>query len=178
VAVVLCVAALVAIGGVRLHNDVAVAQARYGVPVIWVYGDVNGETHFKDIQVDLSQLTGLGGVKREKAGGDAVSDVIATRGIQFRRADAGQDHGTQEKGWTKPTAPAPPGQYMIMLKGQIEVVTTDGDKRVLGPGDVLLEDDRGSKGHTGRAVTPERYQLFIPLVSTPGQQPQAAVPRR
>jgi hypothetical protein len=171
-ALVAGVSALMAISGVALRGNVAVAQGHKGMPVLWLYGDVNGETHFKNIEVDLSQMIAVGGARRDKPAGDSVSELIATRGIQFRRADAGQDHGTQEKGWTRPRTPTPPGRYMIMLKGQIEIATTDGDKRVLGPGDILLEDDIGSKGHTGRAITTDRQQLFISLVSTPGQTPQ------
>ena len=162
---------LVALWGAPLHQDVAVAQEPKGVPVLWMYGDTDGDTHLKDIQVELSQMIGLGGAKREKPGTDAASEVIKTPGVQFRQGGAAQNHGPREGDWR--TAPqGRPGQYMIVLKGQLEVASTDGQKRTLGPGDILLEDDLYSKGHYSRAITPERSQLFIPLMSSPGQQPQ------
>lgn len=161
----------VALWAAPVHRDVAVAQARKGIPVLWMYGDTNGETHLKDIQIDVSQFIALGGAKREATGTDANSEPIKTAGVQFRLAGMSQNHGPRKGDWK--TAPQRrPGQYMIILKGQLEVATTDGQKRVLGPGDVLLEDDHYSKGHYSRAITAERQQLFIPLMSSPGQQLQ------
>jgi hypothetical protein len=168
VTVALCTAVIVAFWNAPVHRDDAVAQERKGIPVLWMYGDSNGETHLKDIELDVSNFITLGGRKRDTPGTDAHTEPIKTPGVQFRRAGLGQNHGPREGDWRTGT-PSRPGQYMIMLKGQLEVATTDGQKRVLGPGDILLEDDLYSKGHYSRAITANRQQLFIPLFESPGQ---------
>ena len=37
--------------------------------------------------------------------------------------------------------------YIAFLEGRAEMETSDGEKRIFGPGDWLEENDRGSKGH-------------------------------
>ena len=149
------------------------AQEYKGVPVTWVYSDVTGETHFKDIVVDLSRLNGHRGAKHKEPEISAWSDLVdAPIGVQFRRVDKRGDHDNKAKGWTKPSEPAMPGNYVIFLTGRYEIITTDGKRREFGPGDILLEDNFWGKGHIGRGLTPERTQLFVYLKSSPGQNPQ------
>jgi len=52
-----------------------------------------------------------------------------------------------------PAHNAPQPYVCIILSGQGEVVTSDGESRRFSPGDVLLCDDLTGKGHVTRAVT-------------------------
>jgi hypothetical protein len=47
---------------------------------------------------------------------------------------------------------APRRQFLVVLGGELEIVTTLGHRQRLQPGDVLLADDVGSKGHISRDV--------------------------
>jgi quercetin dioxygenase-like cupin family protein len=52
-----------------------------------------------------------------------------------------------------PAHNAPQPYICIVLSGEGEVLTSDGDKRALGPGDVLFCDDLTGRGHVTRATT-------------------------
>jgi hypothetical protein len=54
---------------------------------------------------------------------------------------------------------APRRQFLVVLGGELEIVTTLGQQRRLQPGDVLLADDVGSKGHISRDVG--EYPLML-----------------
>lgn len=59
---------------------------------------------------------------------------------------------------------APRRQFVVNLSGEVEIVTSDGDKRRFGPGSILLAEDLSGKGHTSRGIgDQERLSLFIPL---------------
>ncbi len=49
------------------------------------------------------------------------------------------------------------------MTGEVEVEATDGDKRRLGPGGILLADDTTGRGHITREVSGPRTSLFLPL---------------
>ena len=46
--------------------------------------------------------------------------------------------------------PAPRRQFVIILRGQLEIGLGDGSKHVFGPGDARLVEDTTGKGHTTR----------------------------
>lgn len=60
--------------------------------------------------------------------------------------------------------PAPRRQLVVVLEGQLEVETTDGEKRILTPGMIALVDDVQGLGHrtTVRSTGPVTF-LAIPL---------------
>jgi hypothetical protein len=51
---------------------------------------------------------------------------------------------------------APRRQLVLCLQGAFEVVSTSGDSRLFQPGDWLLADDVGTKGHLTKGLGPER----------------------
>jgi hypothetical protein len=55
---------------------------------------------------------------------------------------------------------APSRQFAINLTGVLEVELSDGAKRRIGPGDLVLLDDTTGKGHVTRLVSPVTC-LFI-----------------
>ena len=59
---------------------------------------------------------------------------------------------------------APRRQLVVNLTGSVEIETGTGDRRVLGPGTILLAEDRTGQGHISRSVGGEpRTCLFVPL---------------
>jgi quercetin dioxygenase-like cupin family protein len=60
--------------------------------------------------------------------------------------------------------PAPRQQWVIMLRGAIEVTTSDGAMRRFGPGDLVLAADTEGVGHVTRAAGDSPLEaLFVPV---------------
>lgn len=59
--------------------------------------------------------------------------------------------------------PAPRKQWVIMLRGAVEVEVSDGSTRTFGAGDLLLVEDVTGSGHSTRTVGEPPFEgLFIP----------------
>jgi quercetin dioxygenase-like cupin family protein len=59
--------------------------------------------------------------------------------------------------------PAPRRQWVIMLRGAIEVEVSDGTRRRFGPGDLVLAADTSGSGHVTLAVGDPPFEaLFVP----------------
>jgi hypothetical protein len=105
----------------------------------------DGESHFEDTEVPLANL-GSGG---------RFSEPVTTKSVIFRETDS--DYNLDFH-------PAPRRQYVINLTGSVEIETGLGEKRVLGPGSILLAEDTTGRGHISRAIAGEARQcLFITL---------------
>src|ERR1700759_3419358 len=98
-----------------------------------LYVDDKGETHFRDIEVEWVE---------NRPGGKLFRRLPAT-GIIFR-----QTGGDYDLDWH----PGPRRQYIINLDGAVEITVSDGEKRVIGAGEVLLVEDVTGKGHLSKAV--------------------------
>ena len=110
-----------------------------------IYVDAQGETHFRDIEVEWVE---------ERPGGKLSKRLPAT-GIIFRETP-----GTYDYAWH----PAPRRQYIINLDGAVEITASDGEKRVIGPGEVFLVEDTHGKGHFSKAVAGKmRRSIFVPI---------------
>ena len=110
-----------------------------------LYVDAQGETHFRDIEVKWT---------KEGPGGK-MSDTLKATGIIFR-----QTPGSYDYAWH----PAPRRQYIINLDGGVEITASDGEKRVIGAGEVLLVEDTHGKGHFSKAVAGKmRHSIFVPI---------------
>lgn len=112
-----------------------------------IYEGSDGKTHVRDITVDLKSVDyappappgGIGGLQ------PATHTLFASIGANWGRADyeAGVPH------------PTPKRQLFVVLSGMGTVITTDGDRRRLVPGTVvLLTDVFPSKGHFTIADNP------------------------
>jgi hypothetical protein len=105
-----------------------------------LYNGQDGLAHFRDEEIDLSD------------GGHGVltTAILNASGMLFRCNSSSYWH------------PAPRKAFSINLKGAVEVTASDGEARVFGPGDIMLADDMGGKGHLSRAVGEEdRVCLFV-----------------
>jgi uncharacterized cupin superfamily protein len=110
-----------------------------------LYVDATGETHFRDIEVEWAQQNSAGKLSRR----------MPATGIIFR-----QTAGDYDLDWH----PAPRRQYIINLDGGVEITASDGEKRVIGAGEVLLVEDVTGKGHLSKAVNGKmRHSIFVPI---------------
>ena len=57
-----------------------------------------------------------------------------------------------EPGWIGELHPAPTRQFLALMSGAVEVETTDGTVRRLGPGDLVLLEDTSGRGHVTRNI--------------------------
>ena len=82
-----------------------------------------------------------------------VGAVPSAAGVAFVRSD----------GFDSAPHPAPARQWVIMVRGVIEVATSQGETRRFGPGDLLLAADTEGHGHRTAAVGEPPFEaLFIP----------------
>jgi hypothetical protein len=110
-----------------------------------LYVDSAGESHFRDIEVTW----------KDAALGGQMSKRHPATGILFRRTE-----GNYDLDWHN----APQRQYVINLDAGFEITASDGESRVIGPGEVLLVEDTTGKGHITRAVAGQvRHSVFIPI---------------
>lgn len=64
-------------------------------------------------------------------------------------------------GWKGEWHPAPRRKLMFYLAGQIEGETSDGARRTMGPGTVVLLEDTTGKGHRSWVVGDEEVVIGI-----------------
>jgi quercetin dioxygenase-like cupin family protein len=93
-----------------------------------LYCDAEGHSHFRDIEVDLSEPW-LGGF---------LSKPQPASAIIFRELPPGA-----VLDWHN----APRRQYVIYLDGQLKTTASDGATRTLGRGEIMLIEDTVGKGH-------------------------------
>jgi quercetin dioxygenase-like cupin family protein len=75
-------------------------------------------------------------------------------------------------GTSAPAHNAPQPYVVIVLSGEAEVVTSDGEARRFRPGDLLFCNDLTGKGHETRAIT----DLLLAFVNRTNSAPSAAEP--
>lgn len=110
-----------------------------------VYADSSGESHFEELDVPLQDAGTIG----------RLSERRPVTGIIFRENDADYDYD-----WHC----APQRQYIVLLDGEIEIETSDGDRRRFHGGDILLVEDVSGRGHRTRTVNNQpRRSLFVTL---------------
>ncbi len=110
-----------------------------------LYADANGETHFRDIEVEWD-AEGPGG---------KTSRRLSANGIIFRRTE-----GNYDLDWH----PAPRRQYIINLDAGVRITASDGESRAIGAGEVILVEDTTGKGHLSQAIEGKlRHSVFVPV---------------
>jgi hypothetical protein len=110
-----------------------------------VYSDASGDSHFEDIAIPLNPSGEIGFLSEaEKAGTIIFRKVVQDYDYNFHNA--------------------PARQYIILLDGIIEIVTSLGEKRTFTTGQVLLVEDTTGKGHRTRNITTAiRSSIFVTL---------------
>ncbi len=113
--------------------------------VLRIFTGPDGQSHLEDVEIELEDRGAAGRISRHWSG----------TGVQFREVDGDYhiDYHT-----------APRRQLVVNLTGSVEIATGAGDRRVLGPGTILLAEDLTGQGHISRNVGGEpRTCLFVPL---------------
>lgn len=111
----------------------------------------DGGSMFEDEQIDLE----------EERVGEGVPAMLAGRvpsraGVLFLRSDR----------FDSEPHPAPREQWVVVLRGALEVEVSDGSRRRFEPGDLVFVADTAGKGHVTSAVgEPPIEALFIPAPS-------------
>jgi hypothetical protein len=106
-----------------------------------VYGDDDGETHLAEIELPELEVNSEG---VEKLRGLLNIPAISVGVVQLTKLTPSQD-----------LHPAPERRLLVFLRGETEITTTTGDRKVLRAGDCLLADDVDSKGHYTRDIGPD-----------------------
>ncbi len=110
-----------------------------------LYTDASGESHFRDLEVEWAEETRSG----------KLSKRLPATGIIFRQVPP-----TYDLDWH----PAPRRQYIINLDAGVRLTASDGESRVIGPGEVILVEDTTGKGHLSKAVDSRiRHCIFVPV---------------
>lgn len=110
-----------------------------------LYTGADGLSHFQDVEVDL----------RDAGRASYLSEVVRASGVVFR-----QNRLDYDLDWH----PAPRRQFVVNLRGEVEITASDGEVRRFGPGSVMLAEDTTGKGHKSRSIgAEERLSLFIHL---------------
>ena len=110
-----------------------------------LYEDAKGESHFRDIEVEWVEERGV----------SKLSKKMPATGVIFRRTE-----GNYNVDWH----PAPRRQYIVNLDGGVQITASDGEARIIGPGEIILVEDISGKGHLSQAVNGAlRHSLFIPI---------------
>ena len=97
--------------------------------LVRIYTGYDGQSHFEDLSLPESDVQRI----PTKAGEDLV----------FRRSAP-----NRPVEWHNPTR----RQYLIVVKGQMEVSVADGSVRQFQPGDVLIAEDMTGQGHLTKDV--------------------------
>lgn len=109
-----------------------------------LYTDANGESHFRDIELDWV----------EERRGSKLSARLPATGIIFRETMAEYDLD-----WH----PAPRRQYIVNLDAGVKITASDGESRIIGPGEIILVEDTSGRGHQSQGLGKIRHSLFIPI---------------
>ena len=120
-----------------------------------VYNDRSGESHFED--VELASVEQRSPVSSARA---RVAARLAAEHIVFREVTV--DHPSDEP------HVAPRRQFVVHLEGEAELEVSDGQRRRIGAGSVVLVEDTAGKGHVTRRVgDTARVTLMIALPCEP-----------
>ncbi|MEO1435954.1 MAG: hypothetical protein AAFV80_10485 [Bacteroidota bacterium] len=110
-----------------------------------LYSDEQGDTHFEEVDIELHDQGPIG----------MISDRYEVDQLLFRQNPKDYDFAAHN---------APARQFIIMLDGFLEVITSLGERRTFHGGDILLVEDTTGKGHHSRHYKPEiRHSIFITL---------------
>jgi len=112
-----------------------------------LYSDAQGESHWKDVDVDLEEQTFAPPAKAIE-----ISKPEAVTQTMFLRL---------RTGWDEPIHPTPVAQKLICLSGSVPVTASDGEFRDIGPGDVWHMEDKQGKGHHTVVTNDEDFLSVI-----------------
>jgi hypothetical protein len=118
---------------------------RQRLKVTRLYTGKDGNSHFEDLDIPLDIIDGA----------QRYSKTFSATGMILRETEGSYDLDFH---------PAPRRQFVINLEGKVELIVPSGDKRILGPGDILLAEDTTGKGHISKSVNNQpRKSIYVTL---------------
>jgi hypothetical protein len=109
----------------------------------------SGASTFEDCTIELTEQHVVEGVPPLRIG-----NLPSTAGVRYLRSDS----------FNSAPHPAPGRQWVVLLRGAIELRVSTGESRQFGAGDLLLLTDISGQGHATVTVGTGPYEvLFIPL---------------
>jgi hypothetical protein len=113
------------------------------------YATESGESRFVEIDIPIEQA-------QRDADGHTLrfSNSYPSPNVRFAELPAGM-----VQSWHH----APARQIVVLLSGEIEVGTSDGQTRRWRVGEAFLADDVTGKGHTTKTIGGPARVLFAPL---------------
>ena len=113
--------------------------------VIRVYAGGDGESHFEEVDIEVQSQSGIG----------RLSKLIRGPGMMCREVDGDYDLDFHQ---------APRRQFIVNLRGAVDITVGSGETRRLAAGDILLAEDTTGRGHKSRAVDGRpRSCLVVPI---------------
>ncbi len=110
-----------------------------------LYADANGETHFRDMEIQW--------VKETRGG--KQSKVFSATGVIFHEVPPDYDGKWHQ---------APRRQYVINLDAGTVLTASDGESHIIGAGEVILVEDTSGKGHLSETVGGKlRHCIFVAI---------------
>ena len=129
------------------------AQSAGGDTLAYVrlYSDATGTTHFADERLPLTPA-GNGASVEERLYINHLGDL---KGVMLARLRAGANED-----WHV----APRRQFMLCVRGLVEITAGDGQKRQMKPGQFMLLEDVSGQGHRTHALGSEDHvALALPV---------------
>ena len=111
-----------------------------------IYADAQGGSHFDTVTVEQSLASG--------------APPAAPFFVSMDKPASKYRFYTFQPGWIGDWHPCPARQFLALMSGAVEMETTDGTVRRLGPGDLVLLEDTSGKGHVTRNIG-EGYSAFL-----------------
>jgi quercetin dioxygenase-like cupin family protein len=122
-------------------NDAAAAQSGGTIKATRMFTGPDGLARFEDFNMKVDPKT------------NRTEVVSGAGGVQFSKGMPGSFTDWHPEGQR---------QYVIAMRGQLELTASGGEKRVFGPGDILLAEDTTGKGHQSRTVgNTERVSIIF-----------------
>jgi quercetin dioxygenase-like cupin family protein len=111
-----------------------------------IYVDAQGGSHFDTVTVEQSLASGAPPAAPFYVSGDRPA--LKYRFYSF------------QPGWIGDWHPCPTRQFLALMSGAVEMETTDGTVRRLGPGDLVLLEDTSGRGHVTKNMA-DGYSTFL-----------------
>ncbi len=111
-----------------------------------IYADDDGETHFRKGSVELE----ANHYAPPSSPLEISAETPANTSLFL----------VAPPGWDDAFHATPRRQYAVLLEGELSVTVSDGESVTMKPGDMVLLNDAGSKGHLSR-VQGDRPARFL-----------------
>jgi hypothetical protein len=121
------------------------------VKIQHLFNDSDGESHFDEVEVGFTAVEFA-----PPAPPVDLSELQDAKKVGIMRV---------QPGWEGDWHPAPERQLMFYLAGHVEGEASDGTRRTMGPGSVVLVEDTEGKGHRSRVIGGEEVIIAVVQLS-------------